>query len=300
MLWAAGLAAALALLVGLGIGLFVSRPIRQLTGAAHEIAGGELGKTVHVRPTSAAEIKTLAETFNRMSSALAEAENARQRMAADIAHELRTPLSVMRGQLQAMLDGLHPGDSEHIGVVYDQTLHLNRLVDDLRLLTQAESGQLPLEKQAIRPEDLLAEAKALFEPLAQDAKIALTISCKENLPRIRVDPDRMRQVMGNLIANALRHTPAGGKIDLRAARGDRSITFTVANTGVTLTPEQADHVFDRFWRADEARSRDQGGAGLGLAITRQILQLHGGSIRVELGDGETLFIFDLPPANPPG
>jgi signal transduction histidine kinase len=288
------LAGGLALVVGTGFSRVLARPLRQLTDAAQAVAEGKLGQSVPVHRGSAAEITTLAESFNGMSRALAEGEALRQRMTADIAHELRTPISVMRGQLQAMLDGVTPTDAEHVAVVFDQTLHLSRLVEDLRTLTQAEAGHLPLQMRSLNPPDLIARAGALFSPLAQDAGLTLSTISEDGLPRISGDPDRLHQVLANLLANALRHTAPGGRVEVRAGHGEDGVRFSVTNSGETLSAEQARHVFERFWRADDSRNRDRGGAGLGLAIAREIVRLHGGRIWVEAGSGETRFVFEIP------
>ncbi len=287
-------ASLLALVVGVALSRVLSKPLYALAEAARAVARGSLGKTVPVQPGYASEIAGLTESFNQMSLALAAGEEQRQRMAADIAHELRTPLSVMRGQLQAMMDEVRPPSMEHIAGVYDQTLHLARLVEDLRTLTLAESGHLPMEMQACSLSDLLLRAARMFEPLAEDASLTLRTEIAPDLAPVRCDPDRMMQVLGNLLANALRHTTPGGDILLMARPLGKHVRVAVSNTGVTLTPEQAGRVFDRFWRADESRSRDRGGSGLGLSISREIVRLHGGDLRVELEPDRTSFVFELP------
>jgi len=288
------IAAGLALIVGVAISQVITRPLARLTGAARAVAAGKLGEQVALPVGPAAEINTLARTFNEMSAALEKAEAQRVRLTADIAHELRTPISVMRAQLQAMLDGVYPTDTAHVAAVYEQTLHLARLVDDLHTLTRAETGHLPLAMQPLDPASLASRAAALFEPLVQDAGLALAVEIEPGLPTVRADADRLHQVLANLLGNALRHTPPGGEIRLGVAQAGDRVQFSVRNTGQTLTAEEAEHVFDRFWRADESRQRDGGGAGLGLAIARELVHLHGGRIRVETGQGETAFVFDVP------
>lgn len=193
------------------------------------------------------------------------------------------------------MDGVYPLDVEHVAVAYEQTLHLNRLVEDLRLLTQAEAGRLPLKFELLAPDELLQRAATRFAPLAQDAGVNLVDAADAALPSIRADRGRLLQVFDNLLTNALRHTPAGGVIRLHATQTAGGVRFVVANTG-EIDAETAAHLFDRFWRADEARSRDAGGSGLGLAITRQLVRLHQGEIRVEAGEGETRFVIELPVA----
>ncbi len=291
---AAVVAGALALLTGIALAWVLTRPLDRLTEAVHDLGSGDLGRQVPV--SGALETAELAHAFNRLSHDLAAAEQLRQRMAADIAHELRTPVTVLRGHLEAMLDGVYPLDAAHLAVAYDQTLHLHRLVGDLRLLTQAEAGRLPLERKLAAPETLLAQAASLFQPLALDAEVRLESEVAPGLPPVWVDGDRFQQVVANLLSNALRHTPPGGAIRLTARPDSSGVRFGVSNTGPGLTPEEAAHVFERFWRADAARQHDSGGSGLGLAITHQLVRLHGGRIWVEPGAEQTAFVFTLPAA----
>jgi signal transduction histidine kinase len=285
-------AALLAVIIGGLLAWQLTRPIRALTRAAHDLAGGELGRQVPV--SGPAEMADLAQAFNRMSHDLAEGEALRRRMAADIAHELRTPVSVLRGHLEAMLDGVFPLDAERLAVAYDRTIHLARLVDDLRLLTRAEAGKLPLHTSECVPDDLVRDVIASFLPLALDAEIALESEIAPGLPLLHVDVDRIHQVMGNMLTNALRHTPAGGRIVIRVTRAGETVRFAVANTGEGLSAEEAAAVFTPFWRAKEAHERDKNGSGLGLAIARQLVTLHGGRIWVESAPDLTSFIFELP------
>lgn len=283
----------LALLIGAAFTWALARPLRLLTRAAHELSRGALGKPVTVRGT--VEVNELAGAFNSMSNSLGRAEAQRQRMAADIAHELRTPVSVLRGHLEAMMDGVYPLDSAHLAVAYDQTIHLARLVEDLRLLTQAEAGRLPLHIVPTTPSALVETAVMRFAPLAQDSDIALTHTVEASLPQVNADAVRIQQVLDNLLINALYHTQVGGQIAITAGQAGDRVIFSVCNTG-SLPPEHAAHVFERFWRADESRQRDAGGSGLGLAIARQFVLLHDGCIQVEARDGLTCFRFDLPQA----
>lgn len=289
-----GAALLLALIGGVAFSQLLTRPLQRLTRAAQAIAGGDLEQQVAVGSGQSEEIATLAESFNRMSASLAESEDLRQRMTADVAHELRTPLSVIRGQLQSMLDGVRPATVENVAVVYDQTLHLTRLVEDLRILTQAEAGHLTLEMRPVSPGDLVRRAAERFAPLAEDGGRTLAAETTDDLPTIQADADRLQQVLGNLLANALRHTNPGDAITLTARRSGDAVQFRVSNTGVTLAPGDVDRVFERMWRADESRSRDRGGSGLGLSIARQIVRLHGGRIWAEVSEGRTHFVFELP------
>jgi two-component system OmpR family sensor kinase/two-component system sensor histidine kinase BaeS len=285
--------------VGLGLAWRLTRPLRQLTDQLCALTATDLGRPVVVRGGTD-ELQRLAHTFNQLSQRLSEADQARQRMAADVAHELRTPITVLRGHLEAMMDGIYPMDSAHLGVAYDQALHLSRLVEDLRLLTTAEAGRLSLNKRAVHLGALLSRAVQRFRPLADDANLSLRLDALAEAPVITADEDRLQQVIDNLLTNAVRHTPPGGEIALRLdLETPHRLRVAVSNTGTPLTAEQAAHVFDRFWRADEARERDKGGSGLGLAITRQLLRLHGGEIWAVPSLGRTVFVFTLPVPSAP-
>lgn len=291
----AGGAIILALLLGLGLAWALIHPLRHLRQAAAAIAQGKLGTQAPVMGTT--EVREVAAAFNRMSTALAESEAVRRRMTSDIAHELRSPVSVMRGQLEAMLDGVFPLDSEHVALVHNQTLHLGRLIEDLRTLTRAESGSLPLQLARIEPNAFLARVVGDFAPLAQAESIGLETEIDPALPALSADADRLRQIFANLLANALAHTPAGGSIMVRATASDGWVRFAVVDSGPGLTPAQAAHVFERFYRTDDDRQRDRGGSGLGLAITQELVRLHGGRVWVasEPGAGST-FSFEIPAA----
>jgi signal transduction histidine kinase len=284
-------AVALAIFVSVAFAHQLARPLRALTGAARDLAAGALGKQVSVK--GADEVVELADAFNQMSHDLAEGEALRRRMTADIAHELRTPISIMRGHLEAMLDGVYPADPEHLAVAHDQTLQLARLVEDLRLLTLAEAGRLTLDRAAIAPGELVAKAAERFSPLAVDAGLTLTHAAAPGTPPVYVDVGRMHQVLANLLSNALHHTPVGGRVDVQTAPSGEAARFSVSNTGKGLTPEQTKRVFERFWRAEDARERDLGGSGLGLAIAQQLVNLHGGRIWVESDSDHTTFIFEI-------
>ena len=283
----------LALALGVLLAFSLTRPLQLLAARLSRWTAATVGEQVPVE--GSAEVRQLAGEFNAMSQRLADAEQVRQQMAADVAHELRTPVTVLRGHLEAMMDGVYPLDVEHVAVAYEQTLHLSRLVEDMRLLTQAEAGRLPLKLDLLPPGELVQTATARFAPLAQDAGVALIEEVRAGLPAIRADRGRLLQVFDNLLTNALRHTPAGGVIRLQAEPFSGGVRFVVANTGA-IDAETAAHLFDRFWRADDARSRDAGGSGLGLAITRQLVRLHQGEIYVEVGDGATRFVIELPAA----
>lgn len=285
-------ASVLALTVGVILAWTLVSPLRELTNAARDLSVGQLGRQVHVHGT--VEIHELAAEFNAMSAALADAEALRQRMAADVAHELRTPVSVLRGHLEAMLDGIYPLDSAHVAVAHDQTIHLARLVEDLRVLTLAEAKQLPLERTTFDPAPMVNQLLDAFEPLALDSQIRVIRQIATDLHPVYADVTRVRQVLSNVLTNALHHTPAGGEIVVQVQNQADAVRFAVTNTGSDLSQAEAAHVFQPFWRAETARDRDRGGSGLGLAISREIVRLHGGAMDVATVDGRVTFGFTLP------
>jgi two-component system OmpR family sensor kinase/two-component system sensor histidine kinase BaeS len=214
-----------------------------------------------------------------------------------VAHELRTPLSVIRGKLEGVLDGVYPATPEHLEPVLEETELLTHLVEDLRLLALAEAGQLPLEKQPMDVGDLLRDAQVNFSPQASDRGVTLALDLPAELPEVMADWRRVAQVLGNLLTNALRHTPEGGCVTLSAIAGQEVVKVTVADTGAGIPPDDLPYIFERFWRGEKSRSRTRtdGGTGLGLAIARQLVELHGGTIRVETAPGEgSKFRFTLP------
>ncbi len=290
----AGLVAgALGVLLGLIIARHLSDPLSRLAQAARALSHGDLSQRVPVAGSD--EVLEVMTAFNDMAEALQRSETLRQNMIADIAHELRTPLSVIQGNLQAMLDGVYPLTLEEIAQVYDETLLLNRLVSDLRALTLAEAGQLHLNLIHVQPQELIASVVDAFREAARDKQITLQSHVSPPLPNVIADPDRLRQVFANLLSNALRHTPDGGRVVLAAERVGHMVRFSVSDTGPGLTPEARARVFDRFWRADLSRSRDGGGSGLGLTIAQYLVEAHGGEIGVESVAGQgACFWFTVP------
>jgi signal transduction histidine kinase len=285
-----------ALVVGFFIFRAITRPIDQLTHAAHQLAQGDLTARVtvddHPARLGSDEISELGAAFNTMASSLQQSEQVRRDMTADIAHELRTPLAVMRGNLEAMLDGVYPFDAEHLDPVLNQVNLLTRLVEDLRTLALAEAGQLPLTKRPVDLAALLQSVWTSFEAQAAAQQVTLHTAIASDLPTIEIDPDRMQQTVGILISNALRYTPPRGSITLATKTDRASVTIEVADTGSGIAPEDLPHVFDRFYRADKSRARESGGSGLGLAIAKSIVEAHGGSITAasQFGQGTQLII----------
>ncbi len=279
------IAAGLALLLALLLAYQVMRPVREMTRVAQQLGEGDLSQRVTVSQRSEQrddELAVLAHTFNRMAASLQQAQESRRAMTADIAHELRTPLAVQRAHLEALQDGIYPLEAENLVPVLAQNLLLTRLVDDLRTLALAEAGQLTLDRQ---PTDLAALARGVggrFQAQAEPRRVGITVDAPAAAspdPYVAdIDPLRIEQVLSNLLSNALRHTPDGGQIVLHLEHQDSQITLQVSDSGPGIPPEALEHVFERFYRADRSRSRDEGGSGLGLAIARQLVEAHGGCL----------------------
>jgi signal transduction histidine kinase len=265
-------------------------PVGDLIEAAGRVEAGEVGTQVAVR--GPAEVRSLARAFNAMTSRLEQTDEARRRLLADVSHELRTPLTVMQGNLEGMLDGLYPIDEEHLAPVLEETRVLARLVEDLRTLSLSEAGSLRLHREPTDLGRLLEEVAAGHRIAADAAGVTLTVRAAPDLPLLDVDPARMRQVIVNLVANALRFTPSGGEITLGASKADDGIGLTVRDTGAGMEPDAVEHAFDRFYR-----SPDSSGTGLGLPIARNLVEAHGGRIELHSTPGEgTTVEVTLPPA----
>jgi signal transduction histidine kinase len=275
-------------LLGVLLGFLIFRqivsPIRSMTRAAQQIARGDLSQRVKV--ASKDEVGVLANTFNQMAQTLEQDRAQRRNMTADIAHELRTPISIIQANLEAMLDGVLPSSPDEIASLRDESALLARLVDDLRLLSLAEAGQLKLVKSSTDINDLLQHTAEQFRPQAEDRHIILKVEEAENLPLVEVDTDRISMVIRNLLNNALRYTPPGGQVTLKSSLNEnegetRKLRIDVIDTGTGIEPKDLPYVFDRFYRADVSRSRGTGGTGIGLAIVKQLVEAHGGQVFVE-------------------
>ncbi len=270
--------------VGVTLGVWLSRglstPIVTLSEAAKQIGSGNLKQRVPVHQHSH-ELDELARSFNRMAADLEHGEEARNNMLADISHELRTPLTVLSGQLRAALDKVVPLDEEELANLYGQTQHLIHLVDDLRLLAQAEAHQLKLTISSVSLAELWQELEANFSLVAAEKGIRFQVESMDGLPHLSADHGRLRQVFSNLLANAIRHTSAGGKITVSSAVKDGTVYLIIQDSGEGIAPEQLPHLFDRFYRVDTSRARDTGGSGLGLAIVRALVEMHHGEVSAE-------------------
>ena len=287
-------AALISMVIALFLAVFFSRtltrPLRELTSAIRNMAKGELEQKVPIR--SKDELGELAESFNQMSSDLARSNQARRQMTADIAHDLRTPLTVIGGYIEALRDGVLQPSPQRFESLYNEVGHLQRLVQDLRTLSLADAGELALNRQSINPGDLLERIEAIYQHAAVAKSIQLVLENSKDLPNIFVDEDRMVQVLGNLVINAIRYTPEGGQVTLASRLSNEGVQLSIKDNGEGIPQEAQPYIFDRFYRGDHARADENGETGLGLAIARSIVIAHGGNIRVEseLGAGSEFII----------
>lgn len=284
-----GLIAFVAALLAAGLLMrSVITPLRELTRTAQKIAEGDLSARARVQGRD--EIANLAQTFNAMTANLQRAHEMRKAQTADIAHELRNPLTVLQGTLEALADGVYEPTPDNIQPALDQVRTLNRLVDDLRTLAQADAGELRLEKQPLDLRAWLSRAiEAYRDPLAQKG-VALHLTLAEHLPMINADYERLTQAINNILSNALRYVPAGSEVRVTLAEQAGGALIRIADNGPGVPPEALPRLFERFWRGDLSRSRATGGSGLGLAIVRHIIEAHGGRVWAEPTPGGGLTI----------
>jgi signal transduction histidine kinase len=288
LLYGALIGAVIALLLGIFLSRTLTRPIRELTQATHAVSEGDLSQQVPVRSND--ELGELAQAFNKMSAELSRSINSRKQMTADIAHELRTPLSLILGHAEAVHDGVLPPTRENFEIIRDEAIRLEHLVNDLRILSLADAGELTINLQTIEPERLLQEVASLYQYQAQRKNITLDLEIPSPLPTIEVDPGRMTQVLTNILDNALRHTPEGGRISLSGREAKDRVELSVQDSGLGLKADDIERIFDRFYRTDSARQRGDGGSGLGLAIAKSIVQAHGGQLSAQSEAGKGLRI----------
>lgn len=277
------IAIALAGMVGLLLTFFLSRsilrPVDDLIQAARAMEKGDLKQRVTVR--SKGELGELANAFNAMAEGLTRLEQLRQNMVTDVAHELRTPLSNVRGYLEALRDGVVEPTPEMIASVYEEAMLLNRLVDDLQELAMAEAGQLNLVCQPVDIREVIDKAVMSLKPQAREKEVSLRVEIPTELPWVKADPERLGQVLRNLVKNAIINTPPGGEITIFARAVDMQVEVSVQDNGMGIAAEHLPYVFERFYRADQSRARSTGGAGLGLAIVKQLVEAQGGKVAID-------------------
>lgn len=287
------IAVALAALAAGVAAYYLTRPLKRLTIAAQAVAGGDLAHRVDI--SGPAEVERLGEAFNEMAGSLAESEDLRRRLVADVAHELRNPIASLRAQAEAIADGVLPADPARLASIADDTRYLSRLVEDLQELAAAEAGQLRYDMQ---PMDLSVAARQAVERVAALAPQGVIVSSEASVGlSVDADEGRIAQVMRNLLDNALRHTECGSVTVLSSRDGDHAVV-EVVDTGEGIPEADLPYIFERFYRADAARARDTGGSGVGLAVSRRIVEDHGGRVFARNVDsGGAAIGFSLPLAN---
>ncbi len=290
---AVGSAGVAAILLTIMLSRRILRPVDALTKAARSLGSGDLSQRVPIN--SQDEIGELASAFNTMADDLSRQEELRRHMVSDVAHELRTPLSNVQGFLEAIQDGLAEANPDIIDSLHEEVLLLSRLVDDLQDLALAEAGQLHLKPRAIKIHEIVERIVQTVQPKLRSKSIQINNEVGGTLPPLTADPERVAQVLRNLINNAVVHTPEGGRVRIFAEMQAGCVEIGIEDNGEGIAPEHLSNVFERFYRVDASRTRSTGGAGLGLAIVKQLVQAHGGEVRVDsvLGAGST-FRFSLP------
>jgi signal transduction histidine kinase len=299
LLWIAVVAGLVAVALVLGASRRIFAPVEALTAAVRRMKAGDLDQRVEVESDD--EIGELGLAFNGMADELARAEQLRRNMVSDVAHELRTPLTSIRGYLEAMREGMLEPEPQLIESLHEEALLLNHLVDDLQELSLAEAGQLRLDPREVSVADVISHAVTAAGPRGEAGNVDLHVDVADDLPLVEIDARRIGQVLRNLLDNALRHTPPGGEVSVAARLVEDGVEVSVRDTGSGIDPSDLPYVFERFYRADKARSRDTGGVGLGLAIAMQLIEAHGRTIEVESEPGEgARFYFVLPVAGAQG
>ena len=303
LLIALAVAAIAATMTSLATSLFVARritvPLQLMTQASERISAGHYVERIEVAPVHATdELGQLASSINALAVALEQTERRRLEVIGDVAHELRTPIATLEGYLEGLLDGVVEPTPDTLAMLHTQAGRLRRLVDDLQELSRAEARQIALSLQPITPQHLVQSALEPLEGQFAEKGLELHLHLPEDLPQVMADPPRAAQILTNVLVNALRYTPAPGKIEIVVSREEDMVAFRVTDTGVGLTPEQLAHIFERFYRVEKSRSRTLGGSGIGLTIAQSLAQAMGGDIRVAsagLGQGSS-FILTLPQA----
>jgi signal transduction histidine kinase len=267
-------------------------PLADVIFAAREMAQGKL--STRISSEGPQDLRTLSESFNEMASSLERNDRERRNMLADIAHELRTPLSVIRGRLEGIVDGIYSADGSQVSLALEQTYLLERLVDDLRLLTLAETRQLHFEKKSVDLARLAQHTIDMFSAEAQEKNISLVLEKGNGTYAVELDPQRMEQVIGNLIGNSLRYIPDGSKIWLTLEGTSEAVKLFVNDNGPGVAEDELPFLVDRFWRKDKSRARSAGGTGLGLAIAKQLIEAQGGTIDAKnLSEGGLQVILEV-------
>ena len=292
-LWGGLVAIAIALLITFIMSRRILAPVRALTNAARELGKGDFSQ--RVKSSDKGEMGQLARSFNSMADDLEHAERLRRNMVADVAHELRTPLSNLKGYLEAIRDGVAKPDADTIRSLDEEAASLSRLVDDLQELSLADAGELKL---VLQPEDvssLIREATAALQTKAATKGLKISVDLPDKLPPVNIDAHRIKQVLHNLLDNAVSHTGKKGRAIVKAWQQENRVNISIADTGEGIPVEELPQIFERFYRVDKSRARATGGSGLGLTIAKRLVEAHGGEIKVESEPGQgSTFTFSLP------
>lgn len=280
------------------VSLFVSRrivePIQTLSNVSRRLAQGLYRERIYLQADD--EIAQLAQSVNQLAEALDQTERRRLALLADVTHELRTPLATIGGYMEGLVDGVVSANPATFNLILRETRRLQRLIEDLELLSRVEAGQLPVVARAIDLRSVLEAQIAQFEPLFSSNQVTLSLDAPEQLLQVWADPDRVAQVLINILANAYRYTPAGGQVTVQVSTDDQEVRVAVIDSGIGIAAEHLPHLFERFYRVDKSRARNSGGSGIGLAIARHLIYAQGGEIWAEsdgIGKGAR-FIFTLP------
>jgi signal transduction histidine kinase len=295
--WAGLAAAVVAVVASIFVSRSLSAPIRAMTVASQRISEGHYSERVHVKGED--ELGLLAGSFNRMAEKLEQTETMRRQLIGDVSHELRTPLTAIKGSMEGLMDNVLPADAETFSQIHEEADRLSRLVDDLQELSRVEAGSFELDRKPVAVSDLAAFTLKRLSRQFEAKGVTLTSNLPDTLPPVLADEDRIGQVMLNLVGNALRYTPLGGRVTISAEVHGHEVEISVTDTGDGIPPEHLPHIFDRFYRVDKSRSRQAGGgSGIGLTIAKYLVEAHNGTIRVEsAGDGRgSTFRFTLPVA----
>lgn len=292
LVWAALAALILALLLSYLMTKRVLRPLLQMTRISHELSQGKFSDRVEV--VSSDEVGQLGVAFNRMADNLEQLEELRKRMVADIAHELRTPLTNLRGYFEGLKDDVVPPSADTFSMLEAETLRLVNLVDDLQQLSKAEAAEAFLKRQEIQLSTFLDQLLTLFDLRFQAKRISVAVDIDPIDISFQADQDKLLQTFRNLLENALCYTPVQGNVRIDARQLENVVDISIANTGAGIAAEELPFIFERFFRADRSRSREQGGAGIGLAIVKQVVEAHGGQVEAQSADGWTRICVRLP------
>lgn len=292
LVWASLAALALAFVLSYLLTRRVLRPLAEITEITHEIAAGRFSARVAV--SSRDEVGQLGLAFNRMADSLAQVEQLRKTMVADVAHELRTPLTNLRGYFEALSDAVIPPTAETFQMLQQELLRLVHLVEDLQQLARADAAKAFLERQPLALPEVIAQLLQLFRPHFEAKAISLTSCFAPGADRVNADRDKLLQALRNLVENAWKYTPAGGQIAIESEAVAGGIRVSICNSGEGIDPKDLPFIFERFYRTDRSRSRDAGGAGIGLAIVKQLIEAHGGEVGAESSPGKTRIWFILP------